>query len=205
VNPPIAVLALGKRRKSEWSEEVVLSRNTLNRERIMETVLELNEEYLGGRGCYCLRSKPDSLGYQNKNLWLAERFAEGLKYLKVLENGKQAGFIEYAPIEFSSRVVHGVNYLVIHCLWVHVTGKGYASQLIGRCLEEARQQQKAGVIVITNPETSWTPSADIFIKHGLWKKGEPLSDSSSWSINLGMILTHIFPMTGKKGWSHFRI
>ncbi|MGD6893501.1 N-acetyltransferase family protein [Bacillus infantis] len=131
---------------------------------------ELNGECLG-EGCYCLRSKPGSSGYQNKNLWLTERFTEGLKYLKVLENGRQAGFIEYTPIEFSSRAVYGENYLVIHCLWVHVTGKGYASQLIERCLEDARKQQKAGVIVITNPDTSWTPSADIFIKHGFVEKG----------------------------------
>ncbi|MCP1157222.1 MULTISPECIES: GNAT family N-acetyltransferase [Bacillus] len=131
---------------------------------------ELNGECLG-EGCYCLRSKPGSSGYQNKNLWLTERFTEGLKYLKVLENGRQAGFIEYTPIEFSSRAIYGENYLVIHCLWVHVTGKGYASQLIERCLEDARKQQKAGVIVITNPDTSWTPSADIFIKHGFVEKG----------------------------------
>jgi L-amino acid N-acyltransferase YncA len=134
-------------------------------------LLELNEECLGDKSCYCLRSKPDSRGYQNKNLWLAERFAVGLKYLKVLEDGKQAGFIEYAPIESSSRVVHGENYLVIHCLWVHVTGKGYASLLIEKCLEEARKQKLAGVIAVTNPDTSWTPSADIFIKHGFVEKG----------------------------------
>ncbi|WP_218240783.1 hypothetical protein, partial [Pseudomonas sp. 2822-17] len=69
------------------------------------------------------------------------------------------------PIESSSRVVYGENYLVIHCLWVHVTGKGHASKLINRCIEDARAQNKNGVIVITNPETSWTPSKDIFIKH----------------------------------------
>jgi L-amino acid N-acyltransferase YncA len=132
---------------------------------------ELNGECLGDKGCYCLRSKPGSRGYQNKNLWLAERFAEGLKYVRIMEDGKHAGFIEYTPIEFSSRAVYGENYLVIHCLWVHVTGKGYASQLIERCLEDARKQQKAGVVVITNPDTSWTPSADIFIKHGFVEKG----------------------------------
>lgn len=43
---------------------------------------------------------------------------------------KPAGFIEDTPIEYSSRVVYGENYIVIHCLWVNITGKGYTSKLI---------------------------------------------------------------------------
>jgi len=39
--------------------------------------------------------------------------------------GGMAGSIEYTPIEYSSRVVYGENYLVIHCLWINITGKGY--------------------------------------------------------------------------------
>ena len=56
--------------------------------------------------------------------------------------------------------------MVIHCLWVNITGKGYASTLIRKCIEDAREQKKNGVIVITNSDTSWTPSKDIFIKNG---------------------------------------
>lgn len=134
---------------------------------IMESInfVELKEENLEGEGCYCLRSKPNSHGYRNKSKWLKNQFQEGLKYVKVMENNKPAGFIEYTPIENSSRVVHGENYLVIHCLWVNITGKGYASQLIKKCIQDAKKQNKAGVIVITNPDTSWTPSKDIFIKN----------------------------------------
>ncbi|WP_313799046.1 GNAT family N-acetyltransferase [Cytobacillus sp.] len=125
-------------------------------------LIEVNEEKLG---CYCLRSKPNSTGYINKNEWLMDRLHEGLKYIKIMENNKPAGFIEYTPTESSSRVIYGEGYLVIHCLWVHITGKGYATKLIEICMEEARKQNKAGVIVITNPTTSWTPSRDIFIKN----------------------------------------
>jgi len=129
-------------------------------------LLEINQTNLEGEGCYCLRSKPNSKGYTNKNNWLTGRLDEGLKYVKILEDSKQAGFIEYTSIEFSSRVVYGENYLVIHCLWVNSTGKGYATKLIQKCLEDAKQQKKAGVIVITNPNTSWTPSKDVFVKNG---------------------------------------
>lgn len=132
----------------------------------MKTVkkVKLDAQNLAAEGCYCLRSKPNSAGYINKNNWLMDRFNEGLQYIKIMENGKPAGFIEYAPIESSSRVVYGENYLVIHCLWVQITGKGYASRLIKQCIQDAKEQNKAGVIVVTNPETSWTPSKDIFLK-----------------------------------------
>ena len=132
----------------------------------LETVetISLSELNLEEQGCYCLRSKPNSTGYIRKNNWLKESFREGLKYIKLMEDSKPAGFIEYTPIEYSSRVVYGDNYLVIHCLWVHITGKGYASKLINQCIHDAKEQKKSGVIVITNPETSWTPSKDVFLK-----------------------------------------
>ncbi|MGM8214557.1 GNAT family N-acetyltransferase [Bacillaceae bacterium W0354] len=128
-------------------------------------IVELSDANLETEGCYCLRSKPKSNGYINKNNWLIERFNEGLKYIKIFDGDKVAGFIEYVPIEHSSRVVYGKNYIVIHCLWVHITGKGYASQLIEKCIEDAKEQNKNGVIVVTNDSTSWTPSKDIFLKH----------------------------------------
>lgn len=131
----------------------------------MQQIIELSEESVSSEGCYCLRSKPDSPGYQGKSGWLQKNLDKGLKYVKVLEDGKQAGFIEYVPIEHSSRVIYGGNYLVIHCLWVGITGKGYASALIQHCIQDAMQQNKAGVVVITNAETSWTPSKEIFIKN----------------------------------------
>jgi predicted GNAT family acetyltransferase len=133
----------------------------------LETIelVELDKENLNDKGCYCLRSKPNSTGYINKNNWLMGRFNEGLKYIKIMENSKPAGFIEYTPIEYSLRVVYGENYLIIHCLWVNITGKGYASKLINKCIQDAKEQNKDGVIVITNPDTSWTPSKDIFIKN----------------------------------------
>jgi N-acetylglutamate synthase-like GNAT family acetyltransferase len=128
-------------------------------------MVELDTKILEGKGSYCLRSKKNSLGYINKNKWLNESFEEGLRYIQIIENKKQVGFIEYTDAEFSSRVVHADNYLVIHCLWISETGKGYGSKLINKCLQDARMRSKQGVVVVTNPETSWTPSKDIFLKN----------------------------------------
>ncbi|MGE8205556.1 GNAT family N-acetyltransferase [Heyndrickxia sp. NPDC080065] len=134
----------------------------------MENVqlVELDHEILEGKGSFCLRSKKQSQGYINKNKWLNDRFEEGLKYVQLFENKKPVGFIEYTEAEFSSRVVYAEHYLVIHCLWVSVTGKGYGSKLISHCIEEAKKRNKAGIAVMTNSETSWTPSKDIFLKNG---------------------------------------
>lgn len=133
----------------------------------MENVqmIEMDKQILEGKGSYCLRSKKESAGYINKNKWLNDRFEEGLKYVQLLENNRHIGFVEYAEAEFSSRVVHADNYLVIHCLWVSATGKGFGSKLINKCLDDARKLNKDGVVVITNPDTSWTPSKDIFLKN----------------------------------------
>lgn len=129
-------------------------------------MIELNQENLEVQGGYCLRSKSNSSGYKNKNNWLEDQMEEGLKYIKLVENGKQAGFIEYTISESSSRVVYANNYLIIHCLWVNIYGKGYGTMLINKCIEDARQQNKYGVAVVTNQDTSWTPSKDIFLKNG---------------------------------------
>ncbi|WP_232698155.1 GNAT family N-acetyltransferase [Brevibacillus daliensis] len=132
----------------------------------METIqlVEVNHELLEGMGSFCLRSKQTSKGYINKNKWLHNSFEEGLTYVKLLENKKTVGFIEYIEAEFSSRVVHANNYLVIHCLWVSSTGKGYGTKLITKCLEDAKRLNKHGVVVVSNSDTSWAASKEIFLK-----------------------------------------
>ncbi|MEB2301413.1 GNAT family N-acetyltransferase [Lysinibacillus xylanilyticus] len=128
-------------------------------------LVEFNDELIEGIGSYCLRSKKKSNGYINKNNWLNNRFEEGLKYVQVIANKKQVGFIEYTEAENSSRVVHADGYLVIHCLWVSEVGKGYGTRLINKCLEDAKKLAKKGVVVITNSTTSWAPSKEIFLKN----------------------------------------
>jgi L-amino acid N-acyltransferase YncA len=128
-------------------------------------MVEMNSESLEGMGSFCLRSKKNSPGYQNKNKWLNQQFEKGLHYIQLLENNKQVGFIEYADAEHSSRVVYADGFVVIHCLWVSAVGKGYGTQLLKKCLDDAKKRGKKGVVVITNDQTSWTPSKDLFLQH----------------------------------------
>lgn len=146
-----------------WSEIIIIGRR-----KVLDSIefIELTTENIEEIGCYCLRSNPKSTGYQGKKGWLIDQFRQGLTYIQMLENEKLAGFIEYTPIEHSSRVVYGENYYVIHCLWVNITGKGYATHLIEKVIQDAKDHKKNGVIVVTNPTTSWTPSKEVFIKKG---------------------------------------
>lgn len=150
-------------------------------------LVELNNELLEGIGSYCLRSKKKSTGYINKNNWLNNRFEEGLKYVQIIDNKKQVGFIEYTEAEYSSRVVHADGYLVIHCLWVSEVGKGYGTRLIHKCLEDAKKLAKKGVVVITNSKTSWTPSKEIFLKNDF-----QLIDSAPYDFEL-----LVYPLTNE--------
>lgn len=68
-------------------------------------ILEVNESNVERYGFFCMRSKRNSEGYQNKLLWLKSRFREGLK-LKLIRDGEfPLGFIEYIPGEYSWRSV----------------------------------------------------------------------------------------------------
>lgn len=128
--------------------------------------IEVFKNSISENGCYCMRSMKKSDGYKQKIKWTEEETKKGLVYIQLKDNGKQLGFIEYAPGEVSWRVVHADDYLVIHCLWVGETNIGLGSKLIQQCIDDAKSQNKKGVVVVTNPDTSWAPSKDIFVKNG---------------------------------------
>lgn len=134
--------------------------------------VELFRNNLNVNGCYCMRSMKKKNAYQDKIKWTEEETKNGLVYLQLKNNSKQLGFIEYAPGESSWRVVHADDYLVIHCLWIGETSMGYGSQLIQQCIEDARNQNKKGVVVVTNSDTGWAPSKEIFMKNGFIQVGE---------------------------------
>jgi GNAT superfamily N-acetyltransferase len=119
-------------------------------------------------GFFCYMSKRKSPGYRQKRAWLDARFAEGLKLQLIHEiGGRTVGFIEYIPGEHAWRAVHAPGYLVIHCLWVvgKGKGKGYGSHLIQTCLQDARAQDKHGVVMVATNRV-WLAKKPIFLKNG---------------------------------------
>ena len=97
-------------------------------------------------GCRCFLN-PKHEGHLKKLEWLKERFSEGLtiKHLFIEGEKKPIGFIEYVPGEYAWRAVDANSYLFIHCIWISPNKnkeKGYGSQLVGECIEDARKAGK---------------------------------------------------------------
>ncbi|MFX1255880.1 MAG: GNAT family N-acetyltransferase [Promethearchaeota archaeon] len=138
-------------------------------------VIDVNESNLDKYGLFCHASKKKSPGYKNKEIWIKERFKEGLKLklLLVKENGKfrSKGFIEYIPGEYAWRGIEAKGYMIIHCLWVKglkgkYKGSGLDSILLEQCLKDAENMY--GVAVVTE-KTTWLPLPQLFRKHGFEK------------------------------------
>jgi hypothetical protein len=129
------------------------------------------EEY----GFFCVKNKKHP-GYVAKLSWLHQRFEEGMRINLILTTeGKQAGFLEYIPGEYTWRVINNVSdYLVIHCIWVDSKKfpyKGMTSALLQDCLKDAVANDKAGVAVVTS-DGSFMASKKVFLRHGFQQVDE---------------------------------
>ena len=84
----------------------------------------------------------------SKKAWLADRFDEGLVFLKSVERGKC--FIEYIPAENAWIPIDAAGYMYIDCLWVSgsLKGHGYGGDLLASCVRDSREQGKNGLCVL---------------------------------------------------------
>ena len=110
------------------------------------TINNIEKEHL----CCAIADKKHQAGVRIKREWLSERIKEGHTFRKLHEKGKV--FIEYAPLETAWVPVEGKNFIYIYCLWVSGSfkGKGYGRELLRYCLDEAREQGKSGVCIISS-------------------------------------------------------
>lgn len=100
--------------------------------------------------CCAIADKKHQCGVDIKRKWLTERIPEGHVFRKLNDKGKV--FIEYAPLEKAWVPIIGDNYIYIYCLWVSGSykGKGYAKELLDYCIADAKNQDKAGVCIISS-------------------------------------------------------
>ncbi len=100
--------------------------------------------------CCAIADKKHQVGVECKKEWLKERIKEGHVFRKLDEKAKV--FIEYAPLENAWVPVLGNNYIYIYCLWVSGSfkGKGYGKSLLEYCIEDAKQNKKSGVCIISS-------------------------------------------------------
>ncbi len=132
------------------------------------SIASVNADNVEDLGFFCIKNKKHP-GYIAKLAWLQQRFEEGMRIKLILtREGKQAGFLEYIPGEYTWRVVHAPGYLVIHCIWVNSKKfpyKGMASRLLSDCMEDAEASGKEGMAVVTS-DGPWMASKGVFIKNG---------------------------------------
>jgi len=100
--------------------------------------------------CCAISDKKHQKGVELKKHWLKERIPEGHVFRKLDARGKV--FIEYTPLETAWVPIVGQNYLYIHCLWVSgsYAGRGHGTALLDSCIEDAKEQHKSGICILSS-------------------------------------------------------
>ncbi len=112
--------------------------------------IRLTQDNLDTEHICCAISNNHDPQIASKKAWLRERFDEGLVFLKADARGKC--FIEYIPAEAAWAPIAADGYLYIDCFWVSgsLKGHGYADELLDRCVQDARDQGKKGICVLSS-------------------------------------------------------
>ena len=119
----------------------------LERSIAMEYV-RLTKENLDREHICCAISNNKDVQVSSKKAWLAERFDEGLVFLRSTERGKC--FIEYLPAENAWNPIEADGYMYIDCLWVSgsLKGHGYSNDLLEACIEDSKAKGKKGLCIL---------------------------------------------------------
>lgn len=112
--------------------------------------VRVTKENLETEHICCAISNNRDAQVMSKKTWLADRFDEGLVFLKSAERGKC--FIEYIPAENAWIPVEAGGYTVINCLWVSgsLKGHGYAGELMDACERDSRDKGKRGLCILSS-------------------------------------------------------
>ena len=140
----------------------------------------VNKDNLEKEHICCAITSNKDVQVSSKKAWLAERFDEGLVFLKSAERGKC--FIEYIPAEFAWNPIDAPDYMYIDCLWVSgaMKGHGYSSELLSRCIEDSKAKGKKGLCILSAAKKKPFLSDPKFLKY----KGFEIADEADNGIQL---------------------
>ena len=101
--------------------------------------IRVTKENLEKEHICCAISNNKDVQVSSKKAWLADRFDEGLIFLKSVDRGKC--FIEYIPAENAWVPIDAEGYMYIDCLWVcgSFKGHGYSTDLLNHCMADGRE------------------------------------------------------------------
>ena len=128
----------------------------------------------------CAISNNNDVQVASKKAWLAERFEDGLVFLKSVERGKC--FIEYIPAENAWNPIDADGYMFIDCLWVSgsLKGHGYSNDLLGECIRDSREKGKRGLCILAAEKKRPFLADPKYLRH----KGFSVCDESDNGIQL---------------------
>ena len=128
----------------------------------------------------CAISNNKDVQVSSKKAWLADRFDEGLVFLKSVERGKC--FIEYIPAENAWIPIEADGYMYIDCLWVSGSFKrhGYSTDLLAACIEDSKEKGKKGLCILCAAKKKPFLADPKFLKY----KGFTVADEADNGIQL---------------------
>jgi len=105
--------------------------------------------------------------------WLREQQQYGLRVKVALINGRHAGFLYTMPVEIAPCGPKGCNLMAIQCLSAtKAAGQGVGRALVEAAEEEARRQERKGIVVTAYYHDFWFMPAYFFEKCGYSRVGE---------------------------------
>ncbi|MCR5150594.1 MAG: YoaP domain-containing protein [Clostridiales bacterium] len=128
----------------------------------------------------CAISNNKDVQVSSKKAWLADRFDDGLVFLKSTERGKC--FIEYIPAENAWVPIEAAGYIYIDCLWVSGSfkGHGYSNDLLNACITDSSAKGKLGLCILSSAKKKPFLADPKYLKH----KGFTLCDEADNGIQL---------------------
>ena len=142
--------------------------------------IRVTRENLEREHICCAISNNRDIQVASKKAWLAERFDDGLVFLKRVERGKC--FIEYIPAENAWIPIIADGYMYIDCLWVSgvFKGHGYSNDLLNACIEDSKSKGKGGLCILSSQKKKPFLADPQFLKH----KGFSVCDEAENGIQL---------------------
>ncbi|MBR2572242.1 MAG: YoaP domain-containing protein [Clostridia bacterium] len=128
----------------------------------------------------CAISNNRDAQVSSKKAWLADRFQDGLVFLKSTERGKC--FIEYIPAENAWVPIEADGYMYIDCLWVSgaFKGHGYSNDLLAACVSDSAEKGKKGLCILSAARKKPFLADPGYLKH----KGFQVCDEADNGIQL---------------------
>ena len=142
--------------------------------------IRVTKENIENEHICCAISNNRDVQVASKKAWLAERFDDGLVFLKSVERGKC--FIEYIPAENAWNPIEAAGYMYIDCLWVSgsLKGHGYANDLLDACVSDSRAKGRRGLCILASAKKKPFLADPKFLKY----KGFTVCDEADNGIQL---------------------